>query len=144
MKLYPQLPNPIGLFRVNHSAFTHLDFLWAKDARLLVYNHVVDIIDSFHRGRWHEMSEMTIINALCGVNLQPRGCWFESQVMWRCSTMGYEWFLRSICDWYENLLYKVALLIEVLREWTVTAKVWWFLSRKGREGKNRVGESRPF
>uniref|UniRef100_A0A8D8QN01 Lipase 3 n=1 Tax=Cacopsylla melanoneura TaxID=428564 RepID=A0A8D8QN01_9HEMI len=43
---YPRLPNPIGLFRVNFSTFTHIDFLWAKDARAILYNQLLDLIDS--------------------------------------------------------------------------------------------------
>uniref|UniRef100_A0A8D8LQ55 Lipase 3 n=1 Tax=Cacopsylla melanoneura TaxID=428564 RepID=A0A8D8LQ55_9HEMI len=41
---YSQLPNPIGLFKVNRSKFSHLDFLWAKDVRSLVYNQLVQIM----------------------------------------------------------------------------------------------------
>uniref|UniRef100_A0A8D8ZCI1 Lipase 3 n=1 Tax=Cacopsylla melanoneura TaxID=428564 RepID=A0A8D8ZCI1_9HEMI len=41
---YSQLPNPIGLFKVNLTKFSHLDFLWAKDVRSLVYNQLVQIM----------------------------------------------------------------------------------------------------
>ncbi|KAL1461765.1 hypothetical protein WDU94_013637 [Cyamophila willieti] len=43
---YPQLPNPFGLIRVNHPAFMHVDFLWAKDVVPLLYNKVFQMMDS--------------------------------------------------------------------------------------------------
>ncbi|PSN57495.1 hypothetical protein C0J52_01607 [Blattella germanica] len=41
--LYKALPNVIGNFRVPLTQFNHLDFLWGTDAKILVYDKVVEI-----------------------------------------------------------------------------------------------------
>lgn len=38
------MKNPIGLFQVPLKTFNHLDYLWAKDARQLVYARVLEIM----------------------------------------------------------------------------------------------------
>lgn len=51
-KLRVQLKNLIGEYLVPLPEFNHLDFIWAKDARSLLYNNVLHImnsaIDKFH------------------------------------------------------------------------------------------------
>uniref|UniRef100_A0A1B6G3S2 Partial AB-hydrolase lipase domain-containing protein n=1 Tax=Cuerna arida TaxID=1464854 RepID=A0A1B6G3S2_9HEMI len=42
--LFSQLKNPVGMFRVNLSSFNHLDFLWGRDARTLVYSKVQSLM----------------------------------------------------------------------------------------------------
>ncbi|XP_011498523.1 PREDICTED: lipase 3-like [Ceratosolen solmsi marchali] len=42
--LYSKLPNPIGKFRVVHDNFNHLDYLWAKDVKILLYNKIISIM----------------------------------------------------------------------------------------------------
>lgn len=43
-RLYGKLPNVIDLYRVPFPPFNHLDFIWAKDVRLLVYKRVLEIM----------------------------------------------------------------------------------------------------
>jgi hypothetical protein len=42
--LFGKLKNPIGLFQVPLKTFNHLDYLWAKDARQLVYEKVLELM----------------------------------------------------------------------------------------------------
>lgn len=48
-KLNAELGNVIGSFLVPHKKFNHLDFVWAIDARTLVYKKVVDIMKLYER-----------------------------------------------------------------------------------------------
>ncbi|OXU22918.1 hypothetical protein TSAR_015664 [Trichomalopsis sarcophagae] len=47
-KIYSKLPNPIGKFRVPHEKFNHLDFVWAKDVKTLLYNKVLSLLARYH------------------------------------------------------------------------------------------------
>jgi len=47
LQLYKQLPNPIGSFRVPLTQFNHLDFMWGKDARTLVYDYVIELMTKY-------------------------------------------------------------------------------------------------
>lgn len=46
VKLYNALPNRMGLHRVKLTQFNHVDFLWGVDACSLVYETVIDILES--------------------------------------------------------------------------------------------------
>uniref|UniRef100_A0A8D8XCX3 Lipase 1 n=1 Tax=Cacopsylla melanoneura TaxID=428564 RepID=A0A8D8XCX3_9HEMI len=50
-QLYRQLPSEkaVGLFKVASSAFTHMDFLWAKDVRSLLDNDLLEILSAYER-----------------------------------------------------------------------------------------------
>ncbi|KAI5702933.1 hypothetical protein M8J75_005719 [Diaphorina citri] len=50
-ELYTLLPNPVGLFKVNFTYFNHLDFLWAKDVKALVYNDLLLVLKTFSKTR---------------------------------------------------------------------------------------------
>ncbi|XP_046666738.1 lipase 3-like [Homalodisca vitripennis] len=41
------LKNPVGMFRVNLSSFNHLDFLWGRDARTLVYSKIQSLMGEY-------------------------------------------------------------------------------------------------
>ncbi|XP_044594619.1 lipase 1-like isoform X2 [Cotesia glomerata] len=41
------LPNIIDVYVVDHPKFTHMDFLWAIDAKSLLYDHVIDLVKKF-------------------------------------------------------------------------------------------------
>jgi len=45
-KLASKLPNLLGKFLVSLPAFNHLDYLWAIDADILVYNNVINQINT--------------------------------------------------------------------------------------------------
>ncbi|CAG5077356.1 Similar to Lipa: Lysosomal acid lipase/cholesteryl ester hydrolase (Rattus norvegicus) [Cotesia congregata] len=45
--LYSKLPRTYGLYRVNFTKFNHLDFLWGIDARQLLYNDIIDLINKY-------------------------------------------------------------------------------------------------
>ncbi|KAG8035475.1 hypothetical protein G9C98_006921 [Cotesia typhae] len=45
--LFDLLPNIIDVHIVDHPKFTHMDFLWAIDAKSLVYDHVIDLVKKF-------------------------------------------------------------------------------------------------
>jgi lysosomal acid lipase/cholesteryl ester hydrolase len=49
-KVSRALPNVIGSFRVPLETFNHLDFMWGKDARSLVYRDAVSIMERFGDG----------------------------------------------------------------------------------------------
>ncbi|XP_058794705.1 lipase 3-like [Phymastichus coffea] len=43
-KLLSKLPNPIGKFQVSDRKFSHLDYLWAKDVKTLLYDQIMSIM----------------------------------------------------------------------------------------------------
>lgn len=45
-----RLPRVVSSRRVAHPGFNHLDFLWAKDANVLVYEDVVRLVGEFSEG----------------------------------------------------------------------------------------------
>ncbi|XP_011865872.1 PREDICTED: lipase 3-like [Vollenhovia emeryi] len=46
-ELYKELDNPLGKFRVPHEKFNHLDFMWAKDVKELLYDKVLSLMTNF-------------------------------------------------------------------------------------------------
>lgn len=44
LHLSHDLPNVIEMKRVEDPTFNHIDFVWAKDAKELVYNHIIDLL----------------------------------------------------------------------------------------------------
>ncbi|XP_032669548.1 lipase 3-like [Odontomachus brunneus] len=47
LEIYKRLPNIILFEEIPYKLFTHFDFLWAIDARSILYDHVIDIVDEF-------------------------------------------------------------------------------------------------
>jgi lysosomal acid lipase/cholesteryl ester hydrolase len=47
MQLFKRLPNPVGAFRVPLRQFNHLDFLWGKDAKTLVYDKILELMSKW-------------------------------------------------------------------------------------------------
>jgi hypothetical protein len=45
--LYKHLQNPVGSFKVPLSEFNHLDFLWGNDAKTLVYDYVIELMNKY-------------------------------------------------------------------------------------------------
>lgn len=45
-RLFRELGSPVGMFRVQHPTFSHLDFMWGIDAITLVYNRVINMMRS--------------------------------------------------------------------------------------------------
>ena len=47
LKLYDKLPENIrlGIYRVPDRKFNHIDFLWARDVKRLLYDHLVEQLD---------------------------------------------------------------------------------------------------
>ncbi|XP_057334104.1 lipase 1-like isoform X2 [Microplitis mediator] len=45
--LSEQLPNVVDKYKVSYQKFSHMDFLWAKDAKSLVYDHVIELVKNF-------------------------------------------------------------------------------------------------
>ncbi|XP_057334562.1 lipase 1-like [Microplitis mediator] len=41
------LPNIADKYKVKYPDFTHMDFIWAKDAKKLVYDHVIELVKKF-------------------------------------------------------------------------------------------------
>ncbi|XP_021937203.1 lipase 1-like isoform X2 [Zootermopsis nevadensis] len=48
-KVYNALPNVIGKFRVPLKTFNHLDFMWGKDAKTLVFKDVLTIMKKYEK-----------------------------------------------------------------------------------------------
>ncbi|KMQ93564.1 lipase 3-like protein [Lasius niger] len=46
-KLVNRLPNVIEVKKVPHEKFNHIDFLWGRDARTLLYNRIVIMLKKF-------------------------------------------------------------------------------------------------
>lgn len=60
--MYPQLSRPAGLYTPKLPVFTHLDFLWAKDAKTLFVNDVIKILESFESGQTPNVKNLTRVN----------------------------------------------------------------------------------
>ncbi|XP_071452435.1 lipase 3-like [Hetaerina americana] len=43
-QLFHRLPNALGKYKVSLPQFNHLDFLWAKDIKALLYDNLLDLI----------------------------------------------------------------------------------------------------
>ncbi|XP_057334105.1 lipase 1-like [Microplitis mediator] len=41
------LPNVVDKYKVDYQQFSHMDFLWATDAKSLVYDHVIELVKNF-------------------------------------------------------------------------------------------------
>lgn len=54
------LPNTVGLYKINFTFFNHLDFLWAKDVKSLVYNDVLLVLKSLSKTR--QRAEILMVN----------------------------------------------------------------------------------
>lgn len=48
--LYKQLPNVILLEEISYRLFTHMDFLWSIDAKAILYDRVIEIMQKFESG----------------------------------------------------------------------------------------------
>ncbi|CAL1688828.1 unnamed protein product [Lasius platythorax] len=46
-KLYSELGNPYGIFLVKDKKFNHLDYMWAKDAKTLLYDQIISLMKNF-------------------------------------------------------------------------------------------------
>lgn len=46
-QLGKEISNLIGKFRVPMKEFNHLDFMWGIDAKTLIYNRVMNLIEAF-------------------------------------------------------------------------------------------------
>lgn len=45
-RLFRELGRPVGKFRIPHDSFGHLDFIWGVDAKVLVYDRVINLLRS--------------------------------------------------------------------------------------------------
>jgi len=43
-QLEKELGNPLGKFLVPYKKFNHLDFMWAKDVKELLYNKILNLM----------------------------------------------------------------------------------------------------
>ncbi|XP_011696550.1 PREDICTED: lipase 3-like [Wasmannia auropunctata] len=48
-ELYKNLGNPFGKFRVPHEQWNHLDFMWAKDVKELLYDKIISLMTHFQQ-----------------------------------------------------------------------------------------------
>lgn len=46
-KLYTELGNPFGKFLVPDKRFNHIDFMWAKNGKELLYDYILDQMKQF-------------------------------------------------------------------------------------------------
>lgn len=49
-KLHQRLPNVVGKFKVNYAEFNHLDFVWGINARELLYNKCLKLMEMIEKG----------------------------------------------------------------------------------------------
>ena len=47
LEIYRHLPNVILLEENQHKLFTHLDFLWAIDIKILLYDRLIELLQKF-------------------------------------------------------------------------------------------------
>lgn len=58
LRLPHELPNVIEMRRVEDDTFNHIDFVWAKDAKEIVYDHIVDLMKMEDEGRRKNNSDV--------------------------------------------------------------------------------------
>ncbi|XP_018319665.1 lipase 1-like [Agrilus planipennis] len=46
-RLAKQLDQVVGLYKVPHHSFNHLDFMWASDSALLLYTHLLNLMEMY-------------------------------------------------------------------------------------------------
>ncbi|XP_012536944.1 lipase 3 [Monomorium pharaonis] len=49
LETYKHLPNVILLEEVPYKLFTHIDFMWAIEAKLIIYDRVIELLQEFDR-----------------------------------------------------------------------------------------------
>lgn len=61
-RLPSELPNVVEIHRVNDDTFNHIDFVWASDAKELVYDYITDWMKSMENRNDidNEWTEMTV------------------------------------------------------------------------------------
>jgi hypothetical protein len=47
LRLYKQLPHVVLLEENSYKSFNHFDFLWAIDAKTLLYDHLIEVLQKF-------------------------------------------------------------------------------------------------
>ncbi|XP_018048425.1 PREDICTED: lipase 3-like [Atta colombica] len=52
LEIYRHLPNVILLEENQHKLFTHLDFLWAIDIKILLYDRLIELLQKFDNDVW--------------------------------------------------------------------------------------------
>lgn len=45
--LASKLPNVVGMFRVPYPYFNHLDFMWSRDSKKLLYDPLIKLMNKF-------------------------------------------------------------------------------------------------
>lgn len=55
-RLPNELPNVVGIHRIDDDTFNHIDFVWASDAKELVYDYIIDWMKSIE-GRNDNVNE---------------------------------------------------------------------------------------
>lgn len=45
-RLFSELGRPVGMFRVPHATFSHLDFMWGTGAKELIYDRAINLMKS--------------------------------------------------------------------------------------------------
>ncbi|XP_063363512.1 lipase 3-like [Cydia amplana] len=46
LRLFSELGRPVGIFRIPDPNFSHLDFIWGRDAKTHVYDRVINLLQS--------------------------------------------------------------------------------------------------
>lgn len=62
LKLPHELPNVIAVHRVNDNTFNHVDFIWATDAKELVFDYIVDWMHQMENSENIEYARISDIN----------------------------------------------------------------------------------
>lgn len=51
IRLFKELPNVFSNWRVRDKTFNHIDFVWAMDAKELVYDYILEYMQYFENNR---------------------------------------------------------------------------------------------
>lgn len=47
-RLVEKFPNVVVKHKIEYSKFNHIDYLWGRDAKTLLYNHLIDFIQKYN------------------------------------------------------------------------------------------------
>ncbi|XP_061715178.1 lipase 3-like [Cydia pomonella] len=59
-RLFRELGRPVGKFRISDRTFSHLDFMWAIDAKSLLYDRIINLLQAMDVNSLNENSDLRI------------------------------------------------------------------------------------
>ncbi|XP_047993675.1 lipase 3-like [Leguminivora glycinivorella] len=59
-RLFRELGRPVGKFRISDRSFSHLDFLWGVDAKPLLFDRIINLVQAMDVNGFDDVSDLRI------------------------------------------------------------------------------------